>query len=66
MVEIVKPSVCGLKSIRKMEYAQVENRAVYEEWANSVGTGLDKLHGGSTKFAQTYCRLNTNEKLSVI
>ena len=34
-----------------MKYAQVENRAVYEEWANSVGTGLDKLHGGRTKFA---------------
>ena len=34
-----------------MKYAQVENRAVYEEWANSVGTGLDKLNGGRTNFA---------------
>ena len=55
MVEIVKPSVLVLLSIKKkkkkMKYAQVENRAVYEEWANSVGTGLDKLHGGRTKFA---------------
>ena len=34
-----------------MKYAEVENRAIYEERANSVGTGLDKLHGGRTKFA---------------
>ena len=33
------------------KYAEVENPAIYEEWANSVGTGLDKLHGGRTKFA---------------
>ena len=41
MVEFVKPSVFGLWSIRKMKYTQVENRATDEEWANSVGTGLD-------------------------
>ena len=35
-----------------MKYAKFENPgAVYEEWANSVGTGLDKLHGGRTKFS---------------
>ena len=34
-----------------MKYARVKNRAIYEEWANSVGTGLDKLHDGRTKFA---------------
>ena len=51
MVEIVKPSGFGLQSIRRMNYAQVENRAVYEEWANSVGIGLDKLHCGRTKLA---------------
>ena len=51
MVQIIKPSVFGLKSIRKMKYAQVENRAIYEEWANSVDTGLDKLHFGRTNFA---------------
>ena len=35
-----------------MKYAQVENRAIqYEEWANCVGTRLDKLHGGRTNFA---------------
>ena len=34
-----------------MKSAQVENRAIYEEWASSVGTGLDKLHVGRTKFA---------------
>ena len=49
MVEIFKPSV--FVKYQKNEICLSGKPRIYEEWANSVGTGLDKLHGGRNKFA---------------